>query len=167
MKNPITALSALFEKLVIEHGSAVIQEKHISLLKEQFAILGRENTKLTVEKTELQSKNQILKTENKALKNENINLKKKIDTYEKSTHNNLLDKEQILILQHLVTLPPDKMFPLESIMSIYNLSEHIALYHLQELENKSMIESDNINGVPCWSLDHDGRSYLVKHKLIS
>lgn len=165
--NPITALSNLFGKLVIEHGSAVIQEKHIALLKEQFTILERENTKLTVSLEKSVSKNQILITENQALKKENIQLKKKIETYEKSTHDNLLDNNQILILQCLATLPPENMLPLEPIMSTCNLSEQTARYHLQEFEDKSMIECEYINGEPYWSLDHDGRGYLIKHKLIS
>jgi len=94
--NPITALSNLFSKFVIEHGSAVVQEKHIALLKEQFSILERENTKLTAEKAELQSKNKILETENKALKDENIDLKKKIEEYQTSIHKKLpLKKEYI------------------------------------------------------------------------
>ena len=130
-------------------------------------MLERENTKLTVSLEKSETKNQILKTENKALKKENIDLKKKIQTYEKSTHDNLLDKEQILILQYLATLSPDNMLPLELIMSTCNLSEHTALYHLQELENKSMIESEDINDAPYWFIDHDGRRYLIKHKLIS
>ena len=87
MKNPITALSDLLNKLVVEHGSAVIQEKHITLLKEQFAILERENTNL-------QSKNQILETEMQNLKAENKQLKKKIQIYEQENkpffHSNLL-----------------------------------------------------------------------------
>lgn len=165
--NPITVLSDLFSKLVIEHGSAVIQEKHIALLKEQFAILERENTRLTASLEKSETKNQILKTENQALKKENIQLKKKIETYEKSTHDNLLDKEQVLILQCLATLAHDKMFPLEAIVSSCNLSEQATLFHLQELEDESMIDCSYIDGIPYWSLDHDGRRYLMKHKLIS
>ena len=37
--NPFKKLSGLFEKLIIEHGSAIIHERHIALLKEQLALL--------------------------------------------------------------------------------------------------------------------------------
>ena len=165
--NPITALSDLLGKLVIEHGSAVIQEKHIALLKEQFAILERENAKLKTEKDQLQSENKVLKTENKNLKNENLQLITKIKTYQKSTHGNLLCGEQLLILKCLSTLSGDTAIPLETIMSVCKLSEHVAAYHLQELEDDSMIECGYIDAIPHWYLDHDGRGYLIKHKILS
>lgn len=163
--NPIAALSDLFGKLVVEHGSAVVQEKHIALLKEQFAILERENTKLNVRLEKSESKNQILKTENKNLKKENIQLKKKID----SIQSNPLDKGQILILQCLATLEPNKMMPESSIVSTCNLSKRIVNYHLEELEEDDMVSreyTDN-SDEPYWYLAHDGLGYLIKHKLIS
>jgi hypothetical protein len=163
----ITALFAPIEKLITEHGSAVVQEKHIALLKEQFSILERENTKLNTRLEKSESENKGLKTENKNLKNEIIQLKKKIETHEKSTHNILLDDAQILILQCLSNLPRDTALPLEPMMLACNLSEQSTLYHLKELEDEFMIESEYINDVPHWFLDHDGRGYLIKHKLIS
>jgi predicted transcriptional regulator len=163
--NPITALSDLFGKLVVEHGSAVVQEKHIALLKEQFAILERENTKLNTRLEKSESEKQILKTENKNFKKENIQLKKKIE----SIQSNLRDKGQILILQCLATLEPDKMMPESSIVSTCNLSKRIVNYHLRELEEEDMVECEDSDGSDelYWYLAHDGLGYLIKHKLIS
>lgn len=158
--NPITALFGPIEKLINEHGSATILRDQVSLFRDQLSILKEKFSGLEAE-------NEKLKTENQNLKNENKELKKKIQIYDKSTHEDLLDKEQILILQCLATLPHDKMFPLDHIMLACNLSEQTTLFHLQELENKSMIESYDTNDDPCWSIDHDGRRYLIKHKLIS
>jgi len=165
--NPITALSDLLGKLVIEHGSAVITEKNLAFLRDQMAATEKEIARLTVSLEKSESKHQTLKTQFQNLKNENKGLKKKIQIYEKSTHDNLLDNNQILILQCLATLPPENMLPFAPIMSACSLSEQAAHYHLQELEDKSMIECEYINGEPYWSLDHDGRGYLIKHKLIS
>ena len=39
MKNPLSVLFAPIEKLIIEHGSATIQAKHIAMLKDELAIL--------------------------------------------------------------------------------------------------------------------------------
>lgn len=161
--NPITALSDLFGKLVIEHGSAVVQEKHIALLKEQFAVLERENTKLNTRLEKSESDNKVLKTENKTLKKENIQLKKKIE----SIQENLLDKEQILILQCLATLSSDKVMPVSSIVLTCNLPKKIVNYHLVELEENSMIECDFVETELYCCLSHDGLGYLIKHKLIS
>lgn len=77
--NPIKAISVELERLVIEHGSAVIQEKHIALLKEQLALLSE--------------KFSVLELENQKLATENAELKIKIQIYEDSNkpsfHNNL------------------------------------------------------------------------------
>ena len=148
------------EKLINEHGSAVILRNHVALFRDQLSIL---KEKFSI----LETENMNLKTENENLKTDNEQLKKKIEIHEKSTHDNLLDKEQILILKCLASLPLDNMFPLASIMSACNLSEQIALFHLQELEDESMIDCSYADDIPYWSLDHDGRRYLIKHKLIS
>jgi hypothetical protein len=81
--NPLTALPDLLGKLGSEHFSAEVQGKHIALLKEQFGVLERENSKLSSEKAELKAENKILKAKNKALEQENINLKIEIESHKK------------------------------------------------------------------------------------
>ncbi len=158
MKNPITALSDLFGKLVIEHGSAVIQEKHIALFKDELAIL-------TQKFSLLEAENETLKTENQNLKNENNELKKKIQIYEKPTHENLLDETESNIL---ILLSKHENLIDEQIARSLNLNLQVAKYHLQELDDKKMIGcSLTINSPIQWYLDHEGRNYLIKHKLIS
>jgi tRNA(Ile2) C34 agmatinyltransferase TiaS len=56
MSNPLRTLLDEFEKLVVEHGSAVVQAKHIALLRDEVARLERgteslkeENAKLAAE----------------------------------------------------------------------------------------------------------------------
>lgn len=44
---------ALIEKLIEEHGSSTIQTKHLSLLREEIAILQRKNAELQSENTAL------------------------------------------------------------------------------------------------------------------
>jgi hypothetical protein len=77
--NPIKAISAELERLVIEHGSAVIQEKHIALLKEQltllsekFSTLDLENQKLVTDNAELKKKIQIYEDSNKPIFHNNF-----------------------------------------------------------------------------------------------
>jgi FtsZ-binding cell division protein ZapB len=71
------------EKLIIEHGSAVIQEKHIALLKTQFSILEKENAMLTLKSQDFESKVSILEAENQNLKLENATKDEKIEILEK------------------------------------------------------------------------------------
>jgi hypothetical protein len=56
--NPITALFDPIEKLITEHGSAVIQEKHIALLREQIAILKEKFSTVTSENEDLKHQKQ-------------------------------------------------------------------------------------------------------------
>lgn len=85
--NPIKIISGLFEKLIVEHGSAVVQGKHIALLKEQFSLLGKENSTL-------KSDNEVLKSKLQNLEKENIELKQKIQLHNETPkpffHANLL-----------------------------------------------------------------------------
>lgn len=60
MKDKIIALFAPIEKLINEHGSAVIQEKHIALLHEQIAILKEKFSIVTSENENLENQKQDL-----------------------------------------------------------------------------------------------------------
>ncbi len=162
--NPIKTLSDVLGKLVVEHGSAVIQEKYISLLKEQFSILERENSKLLADKTELQSKNQVLETENETLKKEIMQLKKRIQSGEQPLDNNLLHEIEIKVLLYLSSNSGRNT---KQISKALNITEEIIKFHTGELKTKSMIASghdpmdDDI-----WSLDLAGRRYLIENDLI-
>ena len=79
--NPFNTLFSPIEKLITEHGSAIIQSKHISLLKEQLTIL-KENFS-------------ILTKENEALKKENQNQKVIIDKLEKEVSSYERAKENL------------------------------------------------------------------------
>jgi len=74
--NPIKVLTDYFDKVIIEHGSAVIQEKHIALLKEQLGLVERE-------KINLEKKIEELETVNHKLKKEKDELVTRIESYEK------------------------------------------------------------------------------------
>lgn len=70
-KNLLMALFDPLERLITEHGSAAIQEKHIALLTCELAILKDKFLLLATE-------NETLEAENKALKAENMHLKTQI-----------------------------------------------------------------------------------------
>lgn len=159
MKNPITALSDLFSKLVIEHGSAVIQEKHIALFKDELAIL---KDKFAI----LAAENQQLKTENQNLKTENTQLKKKIQIYEKPTHDNLLDENKIKLLIFL-SKQQDRLTA-DDIAQALNINPQVVTFHLEELEKYHMVHGAWYTGAPSdWKLVQEGRRYLIENKLIS
>ena len=82
----------IFEKLINEHGSAVIQEKHIKLLQEQFSILKEKISTLESQNKILESDNTKLTKEKDALQKENKQLKDEIDQIQKEQRNNPMDK---------------------------------------------------------------------------
>ncbi len=163
--NPIVALTDKFEKLITEHGSATIQSKHIALLKDQFAILEKENAKLNTALEQSEAKNKVLKSENVNLKKGNSELKKKIESNQKPSHDASLIKEQdqilIFLAQHY-----DQAFPLESIMAACNLSHQKALYHLEQLEEDMMIGVGYKDHAAYWHIDTDGRAYLAENGML-
>lgn len=66
--NPITALSDLLGKLVVEHGSAVITEKNLAYLRDQLTAAEKEIDRLTTDNENLKAKTENLTTENEQLK---------------------------------------------------------------------------------------------------
>jgi signal transduction histidine kinase len=163
----------LFNQWLVERGSAVVQEKHIALFRDQLLAADKKIASLSEEISILTAENSALNTENINLQNKQLKLNatvdhltNKIHELNNPTHANLLDKEQILILQCLVSLPRDNALPIESIMSVCHLSEQAAHYHLQCLEDESMIEHHVINNISHWAIDHDGLGYLNEHKLL-
>jgi predicted RNase H-like nuclease (RuvC/YqgF family) len=148
--DPIKALSDVLGKLVVEHGSATVQEKHISLLKEQFSILERENSKLL--------------KENEALKKEIMQLKKIIQSDEQPLDDNLLHEIEIKVLLYLSSNSGRNT---KQISKALNITEEIIKFHTGKLKIKNMITSghDPVDD-DIWSLDLGGRQYLIENNLI-
>jgi predicted RNase H-like nuclease (RuvC/YqgF family) len=76
----LNSILAPLEKLITEHGSAVIQERHISLLKSEITVYEKRIS-------ELQAENTILKTELKKSQTENEELRTKVKEYEDIAQN--------------------------------------------------------------------------------
>jgi len=162
--NPIKKLHGLLDKLIIEHGSAVVQEKHIALLKEQLSLVEKENAELKAQK-------QSLEAENQALKNKNINLKKKINIYEQPSHIITIDEIELKILIYLAIQEHDKISP-EDISKSVDIKLQMAIFHLNNLKNKQMVDSRPIapfdhSPKRFWTLSQNGRRYLIENNHIS
>ncbi len=164
--NPITALSELLGKLVIEHGSAVITEKNLAFLRDQLTAAEKEITALTNGLEESETENKALTTENHNLKDENLQLKQKIKAYEQPAHNNLLDEIKVKILMFLAT-QLDPVFA-DRVSQAVAINIQIVVFHLNELKNTKMVTALlNARIATRWLLAHEGRRYLIEHGLIS
>ena len=173
--NPITALLEPLEKLITEHGSAAIQEKHIALLREQLAILKEKLSVLATDKEKTDKENEKLKSQIQVLEIENKDLRQKVQEHEQS-HSVLLDQPKVNILRLL--FKKDNLIA-EEIAQELKLEIQTTKFHLEELKTLNMIKSflhrpitQKIYYSPCqetviaWRLIQEGRRYLIEHKLI-
>jgi len=156
-----------FEKLINEHGSAVILKERISLANDKYAAL---EAKLSIiEKENLALKTEIteLKTENKRLKIDTEQLTIQIQDHDKtlSGHSSSLDKEKVKIL---AALSKQEWIYTEQISRLTGIGTQVVQFHLDELQENNMVAASySMGGDTEWTLDHEGRRYLIQNKLIS
>lgn len=154
------------EKLITEHGSAVIQEKHIALLREQLSILKDQLAILDKKLTMLESENEKLKSQGQALAEENDKLRQKIQEY-KQPHDTLLEPTQIEILKFLFT---QQKLNTDQIAKALNIQPQDAKFHLTELLNRKpplVHIAASIGKGQTWYISQEGIRYLKQNKLIS
>ena len=151
------------EKLINEHGSAVILKERIELLKEQYSALERKYA----ESESNGSKNAAaLRT----LELSNFELKQKIKELEQAKGNSDSQrlesaKESLLVFLASIT----GYISTDDIARTLTISGQAALYHLTEMENAKLIHgSYTADGKPPeWKIIQGGRAYLVKHGMLT
>lgn len=162
----------LFSKLVVEHGSAEVQSKHIALFKDQLMLADKKITELETENAALKSKFENAETTIEKLTKENEILRSKIKEYEQttehSTHNNLLEEIRGRILYWL----SKSTMTDEQVSNTLQIGLEVATFHLLELKKTKMVKDsfriDKYNhAVSLWSVDQEGRRYLVENKIIA
>jgi hypothetical protein len=149
------------EKIINEHGSAVILKERIALANDQYAILEKKFEASALRVAELESENKALRLNLEKEKAEVENLK---GITEKS-RNARLDavKEKILVL-----LAGQETYE-RNIAQTLGVGNQVAAFHLQELEGAAFIgRSLSMTGEEFpWYLEQEGRRYLVSHGLIA
>jgi hypothetical protein len=156
-------LTDLFNQWIVERGSAVVQEKHIALFRDQLIAADKQISILTTENNNLKSLIEQLTKNNKILRQE-IQRRDDIIQKEKS-HDNLLDETKIKIL---ILLSKQEYLTAEHISSFLNINPQIAKFHISELDSLKMIDClMTIGESNQWYLLQEGRKYLIENKLIS
>ncbi|MCK4827440.1 ArsR family transcriptional regulator [bacterium] len=154
-----------FDRFIVEHGSAKIQEKHIALLKEQVTVFDRKFLLLESDNRDFRAENEKLKANNLNLKEQNIELEKKLKNYEQPTHDSPLDEIEVKILVHLAKREARTTAQISEEMKI---SEPIIAFHVEEMKGKGMVTSEHVPTLgDCWYLEQKGRKYLIVNKLIT
>ena len=151
-------LTDLFTKLIVEHGSAVVQEKHIALFRDQLITADKKSALL-------ESENGSLKTTVEQLTKKNEILRRKIQEYKQSSHDNLLDDIKVKILLFMTRY--EEVY-VQNVAKNLEIGLQTAQFHLDELcDNEFVSYSLVIGESTTYFLDHGGRKYLVENGLIS
>lgn len=164
-------LLGLFSKLVVEHGSAEVQSKHIALFKDQLALADKKTVQLESEVASLKSKLEKAKSNFQESQEENEILRSKIKEYEQPTeqptHDNLLDGTKLDILKLLFK---QEKLQIEQIAQTLNLEFPVTKLHLGDLRKMKFVQDSYprtkyINQVITeWSLSQEGLRYVTEYK---
>ena len=150
-----------FEKIINEHGSAVILKERIALANDKYAALEEKLSASELRAKNLESNNQALRSDLQEAKIEIQNLKK----FTEKSHGDHLDevKEKILVL-----LASQDSFE-NNIAQSLGISSQVAQFHLQDLSEMEFIyRSLSMTGQQFpWQLAQEGRRYLSKHGLLA
>ena len=151
------------EKIINEHGSAVILKERIALAEDKYAALGQ---KLALSETRVA----VLEGEKKALQFEIVNFRQEIqrrdDVIQKEkSHGNSLQKIEEKLLSLLCE---NECVPTSQIAR--SLDKHLQLItlHLTNLaKTRFVVASYNAVEETEWAIDHEGRAYLVQNGLLT
>lgn len=149
------------EKLINEHGSAVILKERISLANDKYAALEQKMSASELKAKELESENQGLRLDLKKVNVEVQNLKMLTE----KSHSDRLEevKEKILVV-----LTQHEELEAGQISSLLNIGSQLATFHLEELKTSNMVNDYYAMGSPVfWGLIQGGRAYLVRHGLLA
>lgn len=150
-----------FEKLINEHGSAVILKERIALANDKYAALEQKLVASSLRVSELESENQSLHADLEKAKVEIQNLK----ALSEKAHGNSLDEIEEKIL---VALSNHEELDAGQISRLLGIGAQIATFHLDELQQKKMVADYYTVGSPVsWGLIHNGRAYLVRRGLLA
>lgn len=145
------------EKLIIEHGSALILKQRIELAREQYSALER---KLA------ESEAMVLKlgTERQAFELETYKLKEKVRALEAELTERAGERLDPLAEKILRLLAEENDHTAESIAQIHGIATALAEFHLNELRENRMVGAEyNAIYPTTWHLAQEGRRYLVTH----
>lgn len=150
-----------FEKLINEHGSAVILKERIALAEDKYAALEQKLSASELQKTELESTNKTL-TDN--LKKAEIEIQSLKKLTEVPPDNRLDEVKEKLLIQ----LAVGDSFESNLAQNI-GISAQVAAFHLEELDSMEFIyRSLSMTGQTFpWRLIQEGRRYLIANKLIT
>ena len=150
-----------FEKLIIEHGSAVILKERILLANDKYASLEQKLATSELRVTDLEAESKTLHLNLGKAQIEIQNLKKLTEI----SHSNRLEEIKEKLLKFLSEHEEANCHQISHTLSS---NEQVVTFHLTELENLNLVNPSYIMNSPViWSIAHEGRKYLISHGLLA
>lgn len=151
-----------FEKLINEHGSAVILKERIALAEDKYAALERKLSECEAAKIKLHSENEALRLNLEKAKVEIQNLKKLTELAHGQRLNEVRENILLLLVAH------DGITD-QQVARAVGVGEQVASFHLQELEASDFASRSLFVGQSStpWHIAQEGRRYLVTHGLLA
>lgn len=148
------------EKLINEHGSAVILRERVALAKDQYDALEKKNDSLIEENGTLRSHVDLLSTENAQLKD-------KVATLEKQLAKGAAGEMNDVEVKILTLLAKHRRLSCDQIASACGISAVRASHHLGKLDDGNFVSATlNMMTGATYVLDERGTQYLVEHDLV-
>lgn len=153
-----------FEKLINEHGSAVILKERIALANDKFAALEQKLSECEAAKIKLNAENEALRLNNEECKKQRRALEEKLS----QRLGERLEKTEESVL---VILSNHDGLSDQKICEIAVLEKKRCTYYLHELKAKKLAEAtpcidENDYMVDSWHITQEGRRYLVSNGLL-
>jgi len=155
-----------FEKLINEHGSAVILKERIALANDKYSALEQKLSECEAAKVKLASENEALRLDLEKATVEIQNLRKLTEQVHGSRLEEVKEKLLVLLSQREETTE-------QAILQALSLSGQLAKFHLSDLKTAKFIRITTVismmGGSPptTYALTQEGRRYLVTHGLLA
>ena len=151
------------EKLIDEHGSAVILKERIGLLKEQYAVLEQRLSASEAARIELLSAKQAADLDLYKLKDRVTELEKQLS----ERKGQRLDSVRERILCALAVF--NSHISTAIVAELALIGDQLAMFHLTDMEKSRLVHgSYTVDGrPPIWAIAQGGRGYLVQHGLLA
>ncbi len=148
------------EKLINEHGSAVILKERLQLAADQYAALEKKLADMEVRATKVEADSQRFELEALRLKEQIRDLEGQI-VARKSDRIGEVREAILILLSNRTELDTD------GIAYELGIRHQFALHHLTEMSESHLVAvSYVVNGPTKWSLDQKGPAYMVQHGLL-
>lgn len=150
------------EKLINEHGSAVILKERIALANDKYAALEKK-----LSDSELKTKQ--LETEKQSIELENFKLKEKVRNLEQQINENQGQRLEDIREKILTALSSVQETTSGRIAVMLGIGEQLATFHLEELGKIRFVSAARFytEQPTIWKLAQDGRGYLVNNGLLT